>query len=122
MKTVITRTQPDEMLVAEKRKLEKIMPAILHELGFVKNNECPRPRWTRWSVRFNCAFRVAVYADYGGYPWLACSFRRESGGYKDIVGANPFSGKFNCHLFERVTAEQAAAQWRRWIEYACVAP
>lgn len=73
---------------------------------------------------------VTPMLDNDGWPWLACKFRREPlaigrelgdirhNQYYDLhkyLGVAYYSGKWNCHIFERMTGEEALAEFRRHL-------
>jgi hypothetical protein len=114
----------DKMLIAEVRKLTAAMPAFMDSLGFTPiPDECFSGTWEIHSPRFDCNFTVHYITneDIGHNPWLGCCFNRplphpelpwshESNlsNYQDIhdaLCANKFTGKYNCHLFRRNSAD-----------------
>ena len=117
------------MLAREVAKLKRDLPALMASARFnealCKIPDCPR--WTGWSQRFNCLFVVQLILSPGSTPWLACRFEREPlyepwimgdprnklfADARDSLGANPYSGKYNCHLAGRHTAAEAMGEFR----------
>lgn len=100
-----TKTRP-HMKVAERKRLAAMVPKMMADLGFTAftdgygiGYEAP----TEWGCP------VTVRVELTEHPYMTCRFERastyepwRSGDprnrlFADIPGANPFSGKLNCH-------------------------
>lgn len=99
------------LLKAERNKLERMIPGLMHDLRFGVDSNNP-DQYIGYSVKFRCMVSVHPFIERDS-PWLACRFNRPKGErYADIPGANPFTGKYNCHIFERMTADDALEEFR----------
>ena len=128
----------DQMLVAETRKLAKLVSLLLAHYGFIETKDgisATAREWSRYSEPRMATVEVTpiiVKEDAYGHPWLACCFNRPANDplkhwddpvnirpYADldkaIGGVNPHTGKCNIHIFNRMTAEQAASEFERHI-------
>jgi len=95
------------MKMSEKLKLAKAMPRLMADLGFVAVPKCEFDQVYTADTEWGCPVKVTAYLAVT--PWLACKFERESlyspwrrddprnHLFADIPGANPFTGKLNCH-------------------------
>lgn len=128
----------DRMLVGEVRKLSKALPALFAQWGLSADptsGPCENngfPEYVGYSHRFDCPVRVRpIGFDRTGSIWLACRFDVEypradlrwddglnSFHYRDIkkhlrdsAGANYCNGKFNSHIFDRLTADEVLSVW-----------
>lgn len=110
----------DRMKIAEVRKLAKALPLLLERFGAVPSPHLGEGVWLAYSDAGRCHLSIHPYLDldnkpFRGHPWLACCFRRPAGvGYADLrklLDANPYSGKYNCHIFENVSAAWALDQF-----------
>jgi hypothetical protein len=74
-----------------------------------------------------------VYPIFDGHPWLACRFvrpyprpdlpwnasenERIFQDIRDALGSvNPHSGKYNCHIFERLTAKEVLVRFESHLK------
>lgn len=117
------RNKHTRMLAKEVQKLADLLPALLTRFGFVRSGTPTCYEWHGLSTKYNCEYTVRPQLDNDGHPWLACEFKRPYARtdlshnapenyekYADVyrdLGANRFTGKHNCRIFERVTAQQA---------------
>ncbi len=114
------------MLAADERRLAALVPGLLADLGFKGPDR--NGYWLADSA-YNCPLRVwpIVDTEYtDGHPWLACCFMRESLRpwtpgrhnlvYEDIrrelPGVADYTGKYNCHIFDRYTVAAALELFR----------
>jgi hypothetical protein len=133
--SAITRRKKDRMLAHEERKLAKLVPDLLVQYGFTF--DVLLNVWVARSSRFNCEFRASLIADGCGWPFLASQFYRpyvrpdlpwdnpvNQNRYRDIrlaLGKMEFcyyTGKFNCHIFSKMTAIEALARFENHIQEA----
>ena len=121
------------VLKPERIKLEKALPEMFVKYGLVPRLHyspqigADRVYWTGFNKRFEC--HVTVHPIIDETPWLACRFDRPTvrgvwqpyGDIRDHLGGNvnPFSGKYNCHIFERVNASEALEIFERHIQVLC---
>ncbi len=136
------KNKSDRMIKSEVEKLVMLVPAMLTRLGFKQQSvrAGSLDTWVRRCGRFDeqreCFFRIHPIMDEDGHPWLACEFDRD--GYRDpskpwddrvnresyrdirnVLGnVNQFTGKFNEHIFERLTAVEVLVRFERHICYA----
>jgi len=91
----------------QRDKLAAQLDEMARQFGLTKNLSGD---YAGVSKRFSCAFRATLMA--GREPWLACRFDRQPlyepwrpgdarnklfADAHEALGANPYSGKFNCH-------------------------
>ena len=122
-------TKRNDMMVGERRKLAKAEDALMMHDGFKREDDAMCYGWRRRCDKRNADVLAAL--NIGGHPWLACRFDRDYPhpelpwnhdlnhwpfkAEHDQLGANPCSGKCNCHIFERVTAAEALMQFENHI-------
>ena len=133
--STIARRKKDRMLAGEERKLAKLVPDLLMRHGFTF--DILLNAWVARSSRFNCEFRASLIADGCGWPFLATQFHRpyvrpdlswdnpvNQNRYREIRSALGklevcyYTGKFNCHIFSRMTAEEALARFENHLKEA----
>jgi hypothetical protein len=90
---------------------------VLARLGFWHiEDDGTREEYARRSLTYKCVFRCWIekpdVPDYVSCPDVCGRFERSAGeGYADInraLGANPYTGKYNIHFFNKATPEYAA--------------
>lgn len=124
-----TKNKANRMTAIQERKLAELLPAIFVRVGLDQLVTPSSGTWTARSRVFAAAVvTVTPYVPNDGHPWLACRFDRlpprpdlpwdakeNRERYRDIREAlgdsNPYSGKYNCHIHERLTADQAAERF-----------
>ena len=125
------KRQQSYMLKAERFKLERDFPTLIESVGFEREQSEFEFAWVGWSKRSNCKLHVILFLGEGrANPWLATQFQRDplytpwqmddprNRLYPEMhsdLGANVYSGKYNCHLFTRYTADQALAYFRQHL-------
>lgn len=125
------RNKADRMVAAEERKLGPMVQRLLDRYGFGPPDKNEYRYADVPALGSGWRFRVWHITDGDGHPWLACCF--ESPGpsgpagtrtYAHILGGepNPFTGKFNCHIFGRFTAEEMVFAYENHIRRALMNP
>ena len=123
------RAGRDTMLASEVITLKQRLPILMVDLGF-KATPNVWDDWLGWSNRFDCSLVATPIYSLGSNPWLACRFERKSlyapwrmGDprnflFRDIqtaLGANPFTGKYNCHLSARYSATDVLSHFKQHL-------
>jgi hypothetical protein len=129
---------------ADAAKLRGMTGEMLAGFGFVKTAGHDAAAyqvevWRLESTRFGCPLEVGLHISHDGFmtsPSLCCRFQRdydpafkwnegpnEGGIYRDIReymggGVNQFTGKYNCHLWDKISLEVALGWFRVHIEAA----
>lgn len=92
------RAAKNRMLKSERYKFQLLCCLLLRDLG---GEDCLEHEDTTIDTPLG-KLRCHVYDD-----WVACRFEEPARAYAVIKEVNRYSGKHNCHVFDRILAKHA---------------